>query len=269
MNLISDEFEEDEDEDEEIGGVWTIGAIDVIADSMPGVPGGYGPPGICCATVSKDDGSTRKEERPKWKSLVGKTDAVETIALRNKFDVLAEGDVDHVGDICEVNVQETIDITVDSDASKSVWPVKKKGVQRCKKVNTVKLAAANGSPIHVEGEAKLTFHRAGRKCTMNFLDADVKKPLAAVSAIVDEGNTVVFGAKGSYIENDITRIPMVRKHGVYVIKLDVDKDAAKCQKRVVDMMQEGGHLCGICGSGDVISADQMGEHRAAVFNWRV
>ena len=80
----------------------------------------------------------------------------------------------------------------------------------------VKLAAANGSPIHVEGNAELNFQRGGRTCSMKFLDADVQRPLAAVSAIVDEGNTVVLGAKRAYIENDITkeRIPMVRKNGV-------------------------------------------------------
>ena len=45
---------------------------------------------------------------------------------------------------------------------------------------------------------------------MRFLDADVKKPLASVSAIVDEGNVVVFGQHGSLIENTNTgqRIPM-------------------------------------------------------------
>ena len=40
---------------------------------------------------------------------------------------------------------------------------------------------------------------------MRFLDRDVGKPLAAVSAMNDEGNTVVFSRKwGSYIENDCT-----------------------------------------------------------------
>jgi len=43
--------------------------------------------------------------------------------------------------------------------------------------------------------AMLEFELKGRKCGMRFLDADVKKPLGAVSAIVDEGNTVVFSRK--------------------------------------------------------------------------
>ena len=36
---------------------------------------------------------------------------------------------------------------------------------------------------------------------MNFLMTDVKKPLAAVGAIVDCGNRVVFEAKGGFIEH--------------------------------------------------------------------
>ena len=69
---------------------------------------------------------------------------------------------------------------------------------------------------------------------MKFLDADVKKPLGSVSAMEDEGNTVVFSRKwGSYVENDETgeRIPMVRKAGTYVMVLDaVDEDQNKVKK---------------------------------------
>ena len=40
---------------------------------------------------------------------------------------------------------------------------------------------------------------------MRFLDRDVRKHLAAVSAMNDEGNTVVFSRKwGTYIESDVT-----------------------------------------------------------------
>ena len=69
---------------------------------------------------------------------------------------------------------------------------------------------------------------------MKFLDAEVKKPLGAVSAMEDEGNTVVFSKKwGSYVENDKTggRIPMVRKGGVYVMVLQaVDSKGKKVKK---------------------------------------
>ena len=44
----------------------------------------------------------------------------------------------------------------------------------------------------VEGDARLTFVREGKKCNMKFSDADVQRPLASVRPIVDEGNVVVF-----------------------------------------------------------------------------
>ena len=66
------------------------------------------------------------------------------------------------------------------------------------------------------------------KCSMKFLDADVRRPLASVSAIVDVGNVVVFGQRESFIENMSTskRIPMCRMSGVFVMRLD----AQLCQK---------------------------------------
>ena len=74
-------------------------------------------------------------------------------------------------------------------------------------------AAVNGSPSRVERDAVLEFVRDGKKCDMKFLDADDKRPLASVSAIVDEGNIVVFGQQDSHIENTSTvpRIPMGRR----------------------------------------------------------
>ena len=49
----------------------------------------------------------------------------------------------------------------------------------------------------------------------------MKRPLASVSAIVDQGNIVVFGPTASYVEQAATgqRIPMVRRKGVFVLKL--------------------------------------------------
>ena len=80
--------------------------------------------------------------------------------------------------------QEVVEITVDSGAAKNVWPSRKKGVERTKSKKAVKLAAANGSPIRVEGGARLEFIRDGMICSMKFLDANVRRPLASVSAIV-------------------------------------------------------------------------------------
>ncbi len=58
-----------------------------------------------------------------------------------------------------------------------------------------RLVAANGTDIGVGGEAVLEFERVGRRCGMKFWNADVKKPLGAVGAMVDEGNSVVFSRK--------------------------------------------------------------------------
>lgn len=140
-------------------------------------------------------------------------------------------------EICGVEeVNEVVEITVDSGAARSVWPKKKKGVKRRKIEGKVpKLAAANGSNIEVVGEAMLEFEREGRRCGMKFLDADVKKPLGAVSAMVEEGNTVVFSGKwGRYVESDATgeRIPLVKKGGTYVMVLEaVDNKGNKIKKK--------------------------------------
>ena len=68
----------------------------------------------------------------------------------------------------------------------------------------------------------MEFVRDALKCNMKFLDADVKRPLVSVSAIVDEGHIVVFGPQESYIENMGTgqRIPLSRSQGVFVMRLD-------------------------------------------------
>ena len=119
-------------------------------------------------------------------------------------------------------VQEVVGIAVDLGSAKSVRPSRKRGVERTKSKKAVKFAAANGSPIRVEGDARLEFIRDGMKCSMKFLDADVKRPLASVSAIVDEGNVVVFGQHESFIENVSTG----QRNGVFVMRLDTQP----CQK---------------------------------------
>jgi len=172
------------------------------------------------------------------------------------FQVAEEGDeedgeeeaIGGIGAEDDEEANEVVEITVDSGASRSVWPRRKKGVTRAKMVGKKpRLQAANGTHIEVEGEAVLEFEMGGKKCGMKFLDADVKKPLGAVSAMEDEGNTVVFSRKwGSYVENDKTgeRIPMVRKGGVYVMVLNAvdgkgDKMKKKEKKEVEEMEVDG------------------------------
>ena len=131
----------------------------------------------------------------------------------------------------EEEINEVVEVTVDSGAGKSVWPRRKKGVRRNKiEGRRPKLAAANGTEIEVDGEAVLEFIRQGRKCRMKFLDSDVKKPLAAAGEIVEQGNSVVLSNKwGSYIENDATgeKIPLTKKNGVFVMRLEATEQGAK------------------------------------------
>ena len=136
--------------------------------------------------------------------------------IQNKYDALLVEDKEvMVNDFeDEGTIDECVEVTIDSAASRSVWPRKKCGVQRTRSKKTVK-------PIEVDGDALLQFERGGWRRTMRFLDADVTRPRGAVSAIVDEGNDMIFSAKGSYIENCETqeRIRMIRKNGVFVILL--------------------------------------------------
>ena len=102
----------------------------------------------------------------------------------NNFDVLEliESELE-VEEVHAVDVQEVGEITVDSGAAKSVWPMRKKGVTRTKTTKTVRLAAANASPIDVEGDARLEFVRDDKLCNMKFLDADVKIPCASLRLV--------------------------------------------------------------------------------------
>ena len=138
------------------------------------------------------------------------------------------------------DINEVVEATFDSGVSKSVWPMRKMGVERTKRRKNVRLTAANGSAIHVEGDATLQCKRGGRMCAMKFLDADVQRPLGAVSAIADEGNTVVFSRKqGSNVENDETgeRIPMMRKGGTFVMMLQAVGEKGNVQKMNVNGLE--------------------------------
>ena len=84
--------------------------------------------------------------------------------------------------------------------------------------------AANGTPIEVYGEKTIDFEvNNGRSCAMKYLITGVKKPLAAVSAIVDGGSRVVFDSESSYIENKVTgeRIGLKRKDGAFMMEMNV------------------------------------------------
>ena len=136
--------------------------------------------------------------------------------LDRMSDTTKAGSVDDVLEVGEVNevvvVQEMVEITVDPGAAKSVWLLQQKGVARTKAKKTVRLAAASGSPMHVDGDAILEFVRTSKD-----------RWLRERSGTVDEGNIVVFGKQDSYIKHRSTgqRIPMRRwRNGVHVVWLD-------------------------------------------------
>ena len=156
--------------------------------------------------------------------------------VKNRHAALADDDDDDdEEEISTINavMDDIVEVTIDSGASRSVWPMAKRGVRRSPLKKKVKLAAANGTEIAVKGEAELEFEQGGKRCRMGFLDADVKRPLASVSAIVDQGNTVVFGPTASYVEQAATgeRIPMVRRKGVFVLELKAVNDRKEKFKR--------------------------------------
>ena len=89
--------------------------------------------------------------------------------------------------------------------------------------SSISVVMGIGTSIAVKGEAELRFQGpSGKQCSMKLLGADVKRPLASVSSIVDQGNIVVFGADASYVENIESgrRIPMIRRRGVFVLEID-------------------------------------------------
>ena len=155
--------------------------------------------------------------------LLEQADGTTTANRSNKFDVLnPTGSGVEVEEVNAVDVvQEIVATTVDSGAAKNKWPIRKKRVTIMKATRTVRLAAASGGPIQVEGGARLEFVRDGNKCNVKFLDADVKRPLASVSAIVDEGNVVVFGSPNRTEDTSTDqRIPMCGRQCVFVVQLD-------------------------------------------------
>ena len=163
------------------------------------------------------------------------------IELRNKYQVEDEKE-EAIGGINAEEESGVVRVTVDSGTAKSVCPRDKKEVLRRKVNKKPKLAAANGTKIEVYGEALLDFEKDGKECVMRFLDSDVKKPLAAVSAMTDEGKTVVFSRKwGNYIENDSTgkKIMMERVGETFEMVLNTKK-VQEGTKKEVRWAEDGG-----------------------------
>ena len=233
INELTEEGEEGmaDGEVETCGGVMVVAAVDEL-EAPPGLdelrgrrhPTSDGCSQECCGgawqvrlTKGRRSMSQAQKKMMRW------TEQYKDFKDANIFENIAEKEefINEVHDKDEMEVE----VIIDSGASRSVWPRGKRGVHRIKKDTGVKLAAANGTTIGVEGVATLNWKKEGKRKSMGFLDADVRRPLGSATAIVDAGNTVVMSKRGSCIVNDETgeRIPLVRKKGVYVMKVKVDE----------------------------------------------
>ena len=147
------------------------------------------------------------------------------LELRNRYQVLADADdLDSkvevpIGtlDIEEVEECEVQAVTgqkarklvfarmgkITIDAGAAVMPkdmlVNEPTVKGQAKRTRVKYVAANGARMETQAEKRVRFKRSGREVlnSITFQVTDVAKPLAAVSKILDKGNTVVFSRESA------------------------------------------------------------------------
>ena len=122
------------------------------------------------------------------------------------------------------------EITVDSAADESCWPLNEGGAFeiRASRRNLL-LKAANGAILQHLGEKEVIFkdRDSGEVLGMTFQVTEVRKPLAAVWRLVEKGNLVQFGPNESqcFIQNLASgkRIPLHKRGGSYVLKVEYVK----------------------------------------------
>jgi hypothetical protein len=131
------------------------------------------------------------------------------------------------------------EITVDSAAEESCWPVGEtgKGLFEVKASRrNLRLITAAGSEMKHFGELDSTFKdiETDGIMGMKFQVTEVKKALAAVWRLTEKGNIVQFGPLDhqNYVLNLATRkkVKMHRKGGSYVLKVDFVKWVEKGSK---------------------------------------
>ena len=189
--------------------------------------------------------------------LVAEDFQLPLVPYQGRFQELAEEDEEDGEEVGVMAAEEeqanaVVEVTVDSGAGRNVWPKTQKTAGKMLPLKKkVRLIAANGTNIEVLGEKTIMFKKGdGRKCGMRYLITSVKKPLAAVSSIVDEGNRVVFDTDDSYVECKATgeRIPLKRKNGTFVMELEVEMEKAAGRKTPSDKMDVGRVSQGAQGS---------------------
>ena len=98
------------------------------------------------------------------------------------------------------------EVTVDSAAEESVCPAnwgEQFGLKPVTKQQEMSFVNASGGRIHHYGSRKVVVQSVSGNLAMNFQVTDVRKPLLAVSRLLEQGNIVQFGPRpgNSYIQN--------------------------------------------------------------------
>ncbi len=184
-------------------------------------------------TVEKKKGKVQEAKRLRRTKAARKVDKQELMAL----DVLMPG-VNSVGEdgggkrrLVSAGKGE---ITIDSGAAESVMPATmlpgEPAVEGDAQRAGVQYVAANGAAMPNRGEKLVKFKSTGDGSkgglnSIRFQVTDVNKPLAAVSRILDQGNTVVFTrnrGRKSYVSNDSTgdKLDIEERKGVFVMPVE-------------------------------------------------
>ena len=126
----------------------------------------------------------------------------------------------------------TGEITIDSAAEESVWPVGAADgfpIEDLGAKKPMKFIAANGAQMKHYGGKKVTFQAGstGKIAGLNFQVTDVLKPLAAVWRLAEKNHLVQFGPDPAdcFIKHKVTgdKIFMKQKRGSYVLEVEFVK----------------------------------------------
>ena len=156
-----------------------------------------------------------KSSRPKSKPTEGQISPLLTI------------EPEELNPISAAPQWELLEIAVDSGASETVIP---EGIIGSAKLEPseasrrgVQYEVANGHRIANLGQKTFqgVTEAEGLARSITAQVCDVNKPLMSVAKLVRAGNTVVFSAKGSYVEDDVTqeRIWLQESGGMFMLKL--------------------------------------------------
>ena len=121
------------------------------------------------------------------------------------------------------------EITVDSGAAESVAPEtwhQEFPLLQTDRAHPAGFASATGQSMPHRGERQVHLLTGnGSPSAMRFQVTNVRKPLAAVSRIIQAGHRAVFDADGNYLQNTSTGeiIPLREKDGLFVLDAKIFK----------------------------------------------